>query len=156
MAIITPGPLQLPTTSYSSSDTVVNDTSICPKGWRLPKGSDKSNKDANDYWGLIVNSINNGILPENYNSSNRPYYSGSNEVSPISNALRHFPNNFVWSGYYYNDSALNRSTIGSYWTSATGQSNSAYLLNIESSRLDPGTGTSNKHRGYSIRCLKSE
>ena len=75
------------TTSYSSSDTVVNDTSICPKGWRLPKGSDKSNKDANDYWGLIVNSINNGILPENYNSSNRPYYSGSNEVSPISNAL---------------------------------------------------------------------
>lgn len=144
------------TSLYSSSNTSINVTSICPDGWRVPRGGDKSIESSNDFWRLIVDGIEEGVQPTNYSSSTRPYYSGSVEATPVSEALRRFPNNLLQSGYYYNTSALNRDTMGNYWTTTTSVSNGAYLLNIESTRVDPGTTYSNRYRGYSIRCLQIE
>jgi uncharacterized protein (TIGR02145 family) len=141
------------TTSYFNQNTVVDTTSICPKGWRLPRGGDKTIEANNDYWTLIVNGINNGVKPNNYNSFARPYYTGSTEGHRISELLKAFPNNIIQSGFYSGSSALNRGTMDGYWTSVSSVSNGAYIFSVETNRVDPGTAFSPKYRGYSIRCL---
>lgn len=113
------------TNSYYSQNAVIDSSSICPNGWKIPRGGDKTIESNNDYWVLVVDGINDGIKPNNYNSFTRSYYSGSVEGSRISNLLRTFPNNMIYSGYYSNISALNRGSIGGYWTSVTSISNSA-------------------------------
>lgn len=141
------------TKSYYNRNTIVDEYSICPKGWKIPRGGDKTIESYNDYWALIVDGINSGIKPNNYNSFTRSYYLGSVEGYRISELLRSFPNNMVSSGYYSNTSMLNRGSIGGYWTSVTSINNSAYVLNLEFDRVDPGTSFSPKYRGNSVRCL---
>ena len=67
--------------------------------------------------------------------------------------LRAYPNNFVYSGGFYNSSAYNRGSSGVYWSSTASNSIVAYLLNFGSSYVDPGTGSNTKYRGYSVRCV---
>ena len=141
------------TTASFSINTVVDTTSICPSGWRLPRGGNKDIETNNDYWTLIVEGINNGVKPSNYDSFARPYYYGDTEGATISELLKQFPNNFLQSGYYSSSSASSRGTIGGYWSSVASVNNGAYLLNLESNRVDPGTSFSPKYYGYSIRCL---
>ena len=141
------------TTSYFAQNTMVDTTSICPKGWRIPRGGDKTIEATNDFWALIVDGINNGVKPSNYNSFSRSYYNGSTEGRRISELLKSFPNNFTLSGYYSGSSAVNRNSMDGYWTSVTSTNNGAYTLSIESERVDPGTSFAPKYRGNSIRCL---
>ena len=90
-------------------------TSLCPAGWHLPKSGDKSNEANNELWSLVVDGINGGTKPANYDSSTTPYYNGTPEGRDASNKLRAYPNNFLYSGSFAASSAYNRGSLGYAW-----------------------------------------
>ena len=141
------------TTHYSTNNQSVTSTSICPTGWHLPKGGNKSNEANNEFWALIVTGINGGINPSNYESETRPYYTGTAEAGPVANALRAYPNNFVYSGYVGSGSVYNRGSYGFYWSSTAYSGYYAYTMYFLSSGVYPGTYGSNKYYGRTIRCV---
>ena len=141
------------TTHYSTNNQSVTSTSICPTGWHLPKGGNKSNEANSEFWSLIVTGINNGTNPANYDSNTQPYYTGTPEGSDASNALRAYPNNFVYSGYVYSGSVYSRGSSGVYWSSTAYSGSYAYNVNFGSSGVYPGTVGDSKYYGRSIRCL---
>ena len=143
-------------TSYSASESA--GTSLCPTGWHIPTGGDKTritSDNNNEFWNLIVVNLNNNTLPANYDSSSSPYYNGSTEAGPVDKLIRAFPNNFVYSGYFYTASANARGSGGSYWSSSANGSSSAYNLYFSSANVYPGANVSNKYNGRSVRCLLS-
>ena len=127
-------------------------TSLCPAGWHLPKGGNKSNEANNELWSLVVDGINDGTKPANYGSSTTPNYTGTPEGSDASNKLRAYPNNFLYSGNFGTSSASNRGRYGYYWSSTAFDSNTSYCLYLGSSLVRPGTHGFSKYYGYSIRC----
>ena len=133
-----------------TSETV--NTSLCPAGWKLPRGGDKSREATNDFWSLIVTGINNGTNPANYDSSTYPYYTGSPEGTNASIALRNYPNNFLYSGLANGPSVGSRGSYGFYWSSTAGNSSDSYYMSL-SSNVSPGSSSSYKYYGNSIRCL---
>ena len=140
----------------STNNQSTTNTSLCPAGWHLPKGGNKSNEANNEFWSLIVTSINNGTNPANYESSTYPYYTGTPEGSDASNSIRAYPNNFVYSGYVYSGSVNYRGSRGYYWSSTANSSVSAYYLSLYSSFVYPGTGSNSKYGGWTIRCVASD
>ena len=142
------------TGQYATNDTRIRNTSICPSGWRLPEGGDKSNEANDDFWILVKEGLNNNINPANYNNDSYPYYSGNPEGVNISKALRSYPNNFLYSGSV--DTAINvRGTNGSYWTSTVYNGIHAYALDLIWNSVRPGTDHYYKHLGRPIRCIAS-
>ena len=139
--------------SYDSSFTAPGD--ICPTGWHLPKGGGKTQESTNEFWRLIVTGINNGTNPVNYDSTNAPDYTGTPEGSDVSNALRSYPNNFVYSGNVNSSSIGARNTVGQYWSASGANSNSAYTMLFYSTDVYPGTNysTSIKYHGRVVRCI---
>ena len=127
-------------------------TSLCPAGWHLPKGGDKSNEANNELWSLVVDGINGGTKPANYDGQTRPYYDGTPEGSDASNKLRAYPNNFLYSGLFYGSSTISRGGGGYYWSSTAYDRYNSYSLYLERSRVGPGAYDYNKYYGYSIRC----
>ena len=125
---------------------------ICPAGWHLPKGGNKSQESTNEFWQLIVTGLNGGTNPANYDSETRPYYTGT-EATPVSNVLRSYPNNFVYSGDVYGSSVEFRGSYGYYWSSSAYNSSGAYYLAFSSSRVRPGTDYYNKYDGRMVRCV---
>ena len=146
------------TTYFSANNQSVTNTSLCPSGWRLPKGGDKtriiSNND-NEFWNLIVTALNGGTLPANYNSSTTPFYTGSAEANLVSNKLRSYPNNFLYSGYFYMSSTNSRGGSGYYWSSTAFSIVSSYKLSLLSSSVTPSTNGGSKIYSSSIRCMVS-
>ena len=132
-----------------------NSFSICPAGWRIPKGGDKSNEANNEFWSLVVDGINGGIKPANYDSGAYPSYTGTPEGKDASTKLRSYPNNFLYSGFFYTSSANYRGSFGYYWSSTAYNSYNSYYLNLSSSYVIPGTFNSSKYYGRSIRCTVS-
>ncbi len=142
--------------SYSASESA--GTSLCPTGWHIPTGGNKTritSDNNNEFWNLIVVNLNNNILPTNYSSSSTPYYDGSTEAGPVSNLVRAFPNNFVYSGYFDTASAGDRGSYGRYWSSSASNSYTAYYLYFYSTRVTPGAYDTNKYYGRPVRCLLS-
>ena len=128
-------------------------TSLCPAGWRLPRGGNKTRESSNELWALIVDGINSGVKPANYDSSNAPYYTGSAEGTPMTNKLKKFPYNFLLSGYFASSTSMNRGSFGSYWTTTSYGSNSAYYLSINTSNVYPGVSDMAKYDGHTVRCI---
>ena len=128
---------------------------LCPTGWRLPKGGNKTKieSDDNEFWNLTVVALNNDTKPANYDSNTTPYYNGAAEAGPVADLLRSFPNNFLYSGYVNGSSAIGRGSIGYYWSSTVYGSNSAYYLYLVSSDVRPGTSNRYKYNGVTVRCL---
>ncbi len=92
--------------SITAEGTVVN-TSICPKGWKLPQNAEG----AGSFYTLY----------QYYNSSS---------------AMRSAPVNFVLSGNYYGYLRYVGS-YGYYWSSTVSDSNYAYILRLTSSLVSP-------------------
>ncbi|MBR3246310.1 InlB B-repeat-containing protein [Candidatus Saccharibacteria bacterium] len=137
---------------YENGSGYVASGDICPAGWHLPKGGNKSQESTNEFWQLIVTGLNGGTNPANYDSSTYPYYAGT-EATPVSNALRSYPNNFVYSGYVNGSSVYNRNSHGDYWSASGYSSLYAYYLYFFSSNFYPGTGSDNKYDGRMARCV---
>ena len=143
------------TTAYITNNQSVENYSICPTGWHLPKGGNKSNEANNEFWSLVVTGINGGTNPANYESGTQPYYTGTPEGTEASNKLRAYPNNFVYSGYVDGGSVNGRGSGGRFWSSTAYSSSNAYLLNLNSSsvRVFPGTNPAYKYSGRTVRCV---
>ncbi len=140
--------------TYSASEAA--NTSLCPTGWRLPTGGDKTRITAdqnNEFWNLVVVNLNNNTLPANYNSQSNPYYNGSTEARPVDKLIRTFPNNFLYSGYFSDSLALGRGSLGYYWSSSAYNSYGAYYFDFSSTNVSPGTDGLNKYYARSVRCL---
>ena len=118
----------------------------------MPKGGNKSNEANNELWSLVVDGINGGTKPADYDNSTYPEYTGTPEGSDASNKLRAYPNNFLYSGYFNTSSAGNRGSRGNYWSSTANSYYSSYSLSLGSSNVYPGTYGSYKYNGQSIRC----
>ena len=125
---------------------------ICPAGWHLPKGGNKSQESTNEFWQLITTGLNNGVKPANYGTSIYPYYAET-EAIPVSNALRSYPNNFVYSGSVNGSSVSLRNSEGNYSSSSAFDSYGAYGLGFYSSYVRPGTGGNTKYYGWMVRCI---
>lgn len=154
------------TSVYSVDNQSVENTSICPSGWHLPKGGDKSNEANNEYWKLIVTNINGGTLPANYSSSTYPYYNGTTEGVPVANALGAYPNNFVYSGFIAGNAVKESGYLGQYWSSTKNCGSYAYIMSFSNAFVlyvgylkysaYPGTLYLNDtYSGRPIRCLTS-
>ena len=100
-------------------------SSICPKGWRLPKGGSSGEFQA---------------LRNVYTSST------------FGDDWRNTPLNFVFAGYRNGSSTDNASTIGYYWSSTTYDSNGAYRLRLSSSSVNPAHD-GGKYNGLTVRCV---
>ena len=140
---------------YSSGSNVNTVGDLCPTGWRVPRGGNKANESNNEFWPLVVTALNNGVNPANYDSSTTPYYTGTAEAGPVDKAIRTWPNNFLHSGNVNGASLNDRGSSGSYWSSTAYNNQSAYGLNFRSSYVYPGTGTTLKYYGRTVRCLVS-
>ena len=139
-------------THYNTDNQSIVSTSLCPAGWHLPRGGDKSNEANNEFWTLIVTEINNGVNPANYNSSTYPYYTGT-EGTPLSNTLRSYPNNFLYSGEFSGTTAT-RGTNGYYWTSTTNDDMNSYIMYLYRTNVNPGDACSiKKSSGKTVRCI---
>ena len=127
-------------------------TSLCPSGWHLPIGGDKSNEANNELWSLVTNGINGGTKPANYSNSTRPYYTGTLGRN-TSNKLRAYPNNFLFSGFINGSSMLYRGSRGNYWSSTALTGSVSYTMYLDDSFVYPGTYDGNKTYGQSIKCV---
>ncbi|MDO4746865.1 MAG: FISUMP domain-containing protein [Candidatus Saccharibacteria bacterium] len=133
------------TNQYNTGDH--GSTSICPSGWRLPLGE------------TSTGNIEQGASDPANRVGSFSYLdrklggTGANQSATGASLLnwRKYPNNFVFSGYIAGD----RGTLGGFWTSTVYSNNWAGNLNFGSSYIYPGTGTSNKYVGRSIRCMLS-
>ena len=138
--------------SYGSGYTAPGD--ICPAGWRLPKGGNKSQESTNEFWQLIATGLNGGTNPTNYDRTSYPYYNGTTEAGPVSNALRSYPNNFVYSGNVVIGSSIgSRNSDGLYWSSSADSNGKSYYLYLSSSYVYPGTLSNARYNGRTVRCV---
>ncbi|MBR3180088.1 hypothetical protein IKF57_00945, partial [Candidatus Saccharibacteria bacterium] len=123
-------------TSNTQSNIANNpQTSICPKGWRLPTVSNASNTTA-------------GSTNE-FGRLNQLYNSGSTSTSQNLEAA---PLYFVRSGRVYSSSQSYAGYDGSYWSSSVYSSSNAYNLNFHSASVYP-TSINLRSYGYSVRCV---
>ncbi len=138
---------------HKPSGSVTGD--ICPVGWHLPRGGTKSQESTNEFWQMIVTGLNNDIGPTNYNSNAYPNYNGYTEAGPVSNALRSYPNNFVYAGTVTGQSIYQRAFRGYYWSSSEYGWSSSYGLYFRTSEVFPGTSNNNpyKYYGHVVRCI---
>ena len=144
------------TTHYTANNQSEENNSLCPTGWRLPKGGDKSNETNNDFWALIVTGLNSNTKPTNYDNSTYPYYSTTEEARPVYVALRKYPNNFVNAGYLPGSYVFDRGSRGFYWASTVLGSPVSYGLYMYDTSVYPGSyNYFGKEDGSSIRCIVS-
>ena len=140
------------TTDFTNNNDSTT-TSICPKGWHLPKGGDKFNESNNEYWNLIVTNINNGTKPVNYNDTDNSYYTDDNGDGPVSSLIRKYPYKFILSGYWNNTQAYNRGSGGNYRTATNNSGTNSYYMAFGKTDVRPGTYSHLKYYGNTIRCI---
>ena len=126
-------------------------TSICPAGWRLPTGGNYSTG-TNEFYDLTTTI--SGTEPET-GSAGTKYWNTAANAKPVYDALKKFPNNFVWSGYWSTSSANKRGSYGEYWSTSAYSSTHAYDLLYYSASVFPATSNTIRYGGYSVRCFIS-
>ena len=123
--------------TYSvSSGNAVGD--ICPTDWILPYGGNGTSTGGGLTSGgfyYLYNAVRNDAIG-----------------AIASNKLRSFPNNFVYSGYWYGSSSMSRGSFGRYWSSTAFTKTNAFELDLGSVSVGTATAIS-KSEGYSIRCV---
>ena len=109
---------------------------ICFAGWHLPTGNTTG-----EFYAL-----------------NAAIGTGSN--NSVSNNLRSYPNNFVYSGSASGSSFSDRGSGGTYWSSsgygtvyADNPGQSAYDLVFSDTYAYPGTSGGLKNGGFTVRCI---
>lgn len=124
-----------PAAMASNTSTVAGNsnpnTSICPKGWRLPTSTSAS---ANE-WKTLLDQYGAYVG------------SGSERDRPLIAA----PFYFVRDGYTYGTTLAGLGS-GGYWTSTMGGSDGAYAINFSSSSVDVRT-YNGMGDGKSVRCV---
>ncbi len=116
-------------------------SSICPKGWRLPKGG----------IGVGTNEFANmaGIAS---NVSNTNYWSNVKDISFTEDTLIVNSSTWLAAGTHLNDSSERIGSYGYYWSNTAYNTTSTYNLYFNNSNFYPAS-TSKRYRGASVRCL---
>ena len=134
------------TYATSANTNVAGD--ICPSGWRLPRGGDDTTginpELKNEIWDLIINGINEGAELAN-----------SSDVVRVDKALRKYPNNFIYSGRLVGSAVNNRGNAGLLFTSTSSGAGTLYRMDFAGWSINPGTYSSGKYEGGTIRCVAS-
>ena len=132
------------TDSNGKTSETVN-TSLCPTGWRLPYGRDTGN-------GALAGGFSYLDIQLGGTGASQSSTAGTTQ----SKVWRSFPNNFLYSGYFYSASPVNRGSYGGYWSSTVDDGNyNSYNLSLSSTSLYPSTNYSGKYYGRSIRCISN-
>ena len=120
-------------------DNAVN--SICPKGWRLPKGRASSDTATTREFGELfrVAGVTSSLTATSYASGGL-------------NKLRTTPLFFVRSASVSNGSVNGSASYGNYWSSTVDNSSRAYDANFHSSYMYPAR-SDGRYYGLSVRCL---
>ena len=130
-----------------TSETV--NTSICPKGWRLPYGRNTGNGALSKGFSYLDTQMGG--------SGTSAIYSTTPDGVARSKVWRSFPNNFIFSGYFSDSSAGNRGRYGAYLSSTNANNQGyyyVYVMYLGGTFLYPGTNDSfYKYSGQSIRCV---
>ena len=134
--------------TYDTGAGVTTTGDICPAGWQLPTGS------GSGVFGLLSNSLGGYKNASNValimNSSTTP------TAAIMSKRIRHFPNNFVNSGYVNGNSHSFRGSSGHYNPSTAYSSNYTYSLSFDNTIFNPGIDFNGfKYQGRSVRCIVS-
>ena len=125
----------------TSSQPVPGD--ICPKGWHLPMGGNSG-----DIAGLISSLGGNTSVMDSSSIPTGEWMQG---------ILRSSPNNFRYSGRYYNTGISQRGTYGRYWTSTANISSPlAVLFGIADDVVYPGNSSMRMYNGLSVRCVDNK
>lgn len=111
-------------------------TSICPSNWHLPTSYDSTKEQ--------------GILSKSYGGTGSSQ-STSEGGNIISNRLRTFPNNYIYSGAMNDTYYANRGNTGFYWGRSPSDRQYAYYLNIKPAEIH--LTNQSKSLGFSVRCL---
>ena len=111
------------------SQTGDTSTSVCPKGWRLPKGG------------------SSGEFQTLYNE-----YKGSTGTESSTNMQNINGPNLKLAGYRSGSSTSDASTRGNYWSSTAYPINYVYFLYLDSSSVGPAYGDL-KYYGFTVRCI---
>ncbi len=142
------------TTHYDTNNQSIENTSLCPAGWRLPKGGQTTVNTTADFY-ILGKALMNNQEPDQDATSGYGYYGNTltnTAGDTATKAFRKYPNNFLYSGYFYGSSANYRGSSGYYWSSTVRNGSSSYHLLLSSSDVYPGTSSSSKYSGYAIRC----
>ena len=134
-------PAAMANTNYMASSSVseIAGTSICPTGWVLPTARG-NNKDFD-------------LLAQRYGYTGSPETDVFSGGDIMSSRLRTFPNNFLYSGYFYT-TASSRGNTGYYLTRSLDSNTTSYALSIRYAYFYPSTAVLNNNRtGQNVRCL---
>ena len=123
----------------TSSASEAVETSICPTGWILPTGG-AAPKDF-------------GLLSQGYGGTGGSQNNLATGGDIISNRLRTFPNNFIFSGNYNSGSSISRGSSGSYWSRSISYQEEAGSNSISPISYSPITSSMYKFKGCSVRCI---
>ena len=112
-------------------------TSICPTGWRLPRG----------------NTTSAGFGKLDVDMGGTGAGQGSNRKA--TNRWRKYPNNFTYSGSVGSGSVNSRGSVGAYWSSTGYNPSYSYnlLFNSNNNLIAPGTDYTYTYNGRSVRCV---
>ena len=129
--------------SVSSGNTTGD---LCPTGWHIPYGNDGTSTGGGNTSGGF------SYLDRQLGGSG-----ASQSTVAASNRWRTYPNNFIYSGYWYGSSVTDRGTEGYYWSITASNNANAYYLSFSNSQVYPGVYRFvlgyGKHRGRSVRCV---
>ena len=135
------------TTHYSTNNQSIENTSLCPAGWRLPKGGQTTVNTTADFY-ILGKALMNNQEPDGYYGDTLTNTAGDTAIK----AFRKYPNNFLYSGRFYGSSAGDRGSYGYYWSSTVANDNVGYDLRLYSSNAHPGTDYGSKYFGLAMRC----
>ncbi len=115
--------------------------SICPKGWKLPKGGTGT---TNDF--AIMGGITSSV------SKDANHWNGAKDISFSDNTLTVNGGTWIAAGDVYTDGLRVPGSYGSYWSSTASSSTGAYYLNFGSGNFYPAR-TRNRYGGRTVRCV---
>ena len=144
------------TTYYNTNNQSIENTSLCPAGWRLPKGGQTTVNTAADFYVLGKALMDNQEPDQSTAGNGYGFYGNSltNTVGDIATrAFRKYPNNFLYSGGFGYSSAQGRHWNSRYWTSTVYGIGDSYYMALSDLEAYPGTEFFHKTNGYSIRCV---
>ena len=125
-----------PTTQYQNVTT-----SICPKGWDLPKGQGGSTASTNNDWYAMM--VTGYGLHDSTSTGNPTSFTGTAYELPFSGN---------WS--YSQTTPRNQGTSGNWWSSTVNNTNNAYGTSVNNNGgVSAGTNFPGKRHGYSVRCM---
>ena len=130
---------------YSASVGAYDATSrsICPSGWKIPRGE-------------VVAQYSQAYLSQTIGGPTSRYNGYNEEIAvPASKIFRSYPFNYVYSGTWGGTQANSKGTTGEYWADTSYGLNMNYILYtaFTDTVLIPGSGYGSRYSGHAIRCV---